>query len=412
MYDHQISNRLSLILFISQSFFSAAQIAIFALLSIVSVQLSGVESTAGLPSSTLTFAQALAAYPIGLIMGRYGRRIGLSVGYSASVIGGILGVLALAQGQLWLLLLSSALLGVGRAGADQSRFAAGELFPSEQRARVIGRIVFAGTIGAVAGPALVTPSIALANGLGLPPDSGPWLMGGGFYGLALTITFFLLRPDPIAIARQISDDEKLKNVTPSDNGRPLRHLLTIPSVQLAMIAMLISQTVMVVLMVMTPLHMSHHNHPTTDISLVLSAHTLGMFGLASLTGYLVDRIGRINTLFLGALTLIISALIAPTSTSTFTLVVALFLLGLGWNFGYVAGSTLLADALKGPERARIQGINDTLVAFAAGLGNLSAGPLFQFSDYIGLSMMALVLTLILIGFIFYWGRPKLKAKAI
>ncbi len=412
MYDHQTSSRLSLVLFFSQSFFTAAQIAIFTLLSIVAVQLSGTESAAGLPSSAVTFAQAFAAYPIGLLMGRYGRRIGLSVEYSASIFGGVFGVLALVYSQFSFLLLSAMLLGIGRAGADQSRFAAGELFPAEQRARVIGRIVFAGTIGAVAGPALVTPSIALATALGLPSDSGPWLMGGFFYAFAFVITFSLLRPDPMSIARQIGGEEKLKNDTFPQSGRPLRELLMLPTVQLAIVAMLISQTVMVVLMVMTPLHMSHHNHPTTDISLVLSAHTLGMFGLASLTGYLIDRIGRINTLFLGAFTLILAALIAPTSTSTFTLVVALFLLGLGWNFGYVAGSTLLSDALQGPERARVQGINDTLVAFAAGLGNLSAGPLFQYSDYSGLSMMGLALTLILVGFIVRWGRPKLKAKAI
>ncbi|MCZ2095984.1 MAG: MFS transporter, partial [Anaerolineae bacterium] len=138
-------------LFICQSLLSASQIAVYTLITIVAARLAGTESVAGLPSSTLTFAQALAAYPLAVLMGRFGRRLGLSLGYAFSMLGGIIGIIAVLLGIFPLLLVSAALLGIGRAGGDQSRFAAGEMFPEAERARMIGRIVFAGTIGAIVG---------------------------------------------------------------------------------------------------------------------------------------------------------------------------------------------------------------------------------------------------------------------
>src|SRR5436190_1031482 len=158
MYDRATSTRLLTILFISQSMFSAAQIAVFTLIAIVAVRISGTETVAGLPSSTLTFAQALTAFPIAIFMARFGRRLGLTLGYGAGILGGIMGILAISQGVFLLLIVSAALLGVARASVDQSRFAAGEIFMPSERARMIGRLVFAGTIGAIGGPLLVAPA--------------------------------------------------------------------------------------------------------------------------------------------------------------------------------------------------------------------------------------------------------------
>ncbi|MBZ0292034.1 MAG: MFS transporter, partial [Anaerolineae bacterium] len=188
MYNRATSNRLLYTLFLTQSMFSAAQIAIVTLTTIVAVRLSGMESVAGLPSSTVTFTQALAALPIALLMGRFGRRMGLTLGYSMGALGGLVGVLAIMQGQFWMLLLSAALIGVSRASGEQSRFAAGELFPTSQRARMIGRIVFAGTIGAIAGPALVAPSGQIMTRFGLDADAGPWAFAMILLTIAAIIT--------------------------------------------------------------------------------------------------------------------------------------------------------------------------------------------------------------------------------
>ena len=410
MYNRATSNRLLATLFVTQSLFSAAHIAVFVLMAIIAVRLSGTDSAGGLPSSTVTFSQALAAYPLSLVMGRFGRRLGLSLGYALGAAGGLVGVIAIVQGVFPLLLVSAALMGMARGSVDQSRFAAGEMFPESERARMIGRLVFAGTIGAVAGPALVVPSGQLMKSLTLDADIGPFAAMSALCALAALITFLLLRPDPMTIGRAIAADEKRKNED-EQPARPLSALLMLPKVQLGVAAALVSQTVMVVLMVMTPLYMHHHNHSADNISLVISMHTLGMYGLSAFTGYLIDRFGRIPMLFVGALILIASALLSPVSTNEYILAVALFLLGLGWNFGFVSGSSLLADALQGEERARVQGVNDSLVFFAAGFGSLASGPLFASGGYAAVSSASLALTLALIGLIFWLGRPQVEAKA-
>jgi MFS family permease len=410
-YDRATSNRLFYTLFIAQSMFSAGQIAVFTLIAIVAVRLAETESVAGLPSSTLTFSQAFAAFPIAIIMGRFGRRLGLVLGYSAGLLGGLVGVFSIVAGVFPLLMVSAGLMGIARASVDQSRFAAGEIFPEAERARMIGRLVFAGTIGAVAGPALVVPSGELMERLGLHRDIGPWFMICIFCGLAALLTFFLLRPDPMKIARIVADTEAVQSKTSANEPvRSLRELFMLPLVQLAIGSVLITQTVMVVLMVMTPLHMDHHHHGRDSISMVIAAHTFGMFGLSAVTGYLIDRFGRVTTLLAGAVYLIAAALLAPVSTNQYVLALALFLLGLGWNFGYVAGSTLLADALQGAERARVQGVNDALIFFVAGFGSLGAGPLFASGGFAAISLAGLILTLCMIGLIFWLGRPTLQAK--
>lgn len=393
-----INRRLSRTIFVSQSLFSAAQIAIVTLLSITAVDLSGTESAAGVPTTTATFSQALMAVPIGIFMGRVGRRLGLSLSYSLGFVAGIVGLVAIYHESFGLLLGGAALAGLARAGADQSRFAAAEVYPLSQRAKVIGWIVFAGTIGAIVGPSLVAPSGWAVEQLGLDENAGVWAAGGILYGMAALITFTFLRPDPMEISRALDEAEQTSQSTDVP-ARALRQIFQDPRVQLAMLAMLISQAVMVSLMVITPVHMNHYNYGNGEVSIVFMAHTIGMFGLSGVTGWFIDRYGRVNMILAGAVTLLISAILAPLNSAMPVLILALFLLGLGWNFGYIAGSSLLADALNSAERGRIQGINDALVATFAGVGSLSSGPLFEWGGYVGVSLMGIVLVLFLTGMI-------------
>ena len=407
MLNNRMSNRLLMVLFIAQSLFSAAQISVITLLSIVAVRLAGTEAVAGVPSSTTTFSQALIALPVALLMSRYGRRLGLTLGYAAGALGGLVGMLAVAAGSFPLLVVSAALLGAARSSAEQGRFAAGELFPEAARARMIGRVVFAGTIGAVVGPALVTPSGSILAGFGQNADMGPWAVAFVFSTLSALLIFFLLRPDPMVIARSIAATE-----THEDTGqqvvRPVGVLLRLPRVQLAILSAILFQSVMVILMLMTPLYMDHNNHGRESISLVIAMHTLGMYGLSALTGYLIDRFGRIAMLYVGAATVILSAILSPISVDQYILSVTLFLLGLGWNFGYVASSSLLADTLRGPERVRIQGINESLVFLFAGFGSLAAGPLFASGGYAAVSNAGIVLTVVYVGLIWLLSRQQVE----
>jgi len=404
------SNRLLYTLFIAQSMFSAAQIAVVALISIVAVRLAGVETVAGAPSSVTTFSQALTALPIALLMGRYGRRLGLTFGYILGALGGLVGLWSLATGSFPLLLVSSVLLGVSRGSADQSRFAAGELFPESERARMIGRLVFAGTIGAVVGPVLVAPSGTRLGSLGQNPDMGPWAAAFILCTLSALLVFVLLRPDPMTVAQSIAtvhaNTSEVKQPT-----RSLSVLLMLPKVQLAIIGALVFQTVMTILSVMAPLYMDHAHHGRDSISLVIAAHTLGMYGLSAVTGYLIDRFGGIRMLSVGGMVLIMSAILSPLSTDQYVLAVTLFLLGLGWNFGYVASSSLLSQTLRGPERVRVQGVNESLVFLSAGFGSLAAGPMFAWGGYVAISYAGIALTVALFAMISWLGRPQVEQIA-
>ena len=155
MYPLRVSHRLLITIFVSQSLFSAAQISIITLHSIAAGILGGSDAAAGLPTTVVTFSQSLMAYFMGIIMGRYGRRMGMCTAYGFGALGAILGTIAVLNGIFPLLLLSSVGMGIARSGSQMSRFVVGEIFPADKRAQMIGRVVFAGTIGAIFGPALV-----------------------------------------------------------------------------------------------------------------------------------------------------------------------------------------------------------------------------------------------------------------
>jgi len=379
--------------------FSAGFILALTLLSVVAVDLSGSDSSAGIPGTILTFSRAGLAIPVGILFDRIGRRNSLSLGYLVGIGGAAVAALAVANGQFYLLLLGVLLFGAGRAGADMSRFVAAEIYPVAQRASIIGTIVFAGTIGAVGGPLLVDPTSNIAESFDIVPETGPWIVAGVLIALTMLITFVGLRPDPREIGREVRDIETARINIPEAPPRPLREIFRDTTVQLAVASMLIGQTVMVMLMTVTPVNMDQHDHSKGAISIVFMAHTLGMFGLSPVTGRLIDRFGRVNIILSGALVLIASAIIAPLSTELPVPITSMLLLGVGWNFTFIGGTSLLSDALTTEERGRAQGVNDALVSGAAGLGSLSSGIIFGIGGFVVLSIVGLVLTLALTGMI-------------
>ena len=186
--------------------------------------------------------------------------------------------------------------------------------------------------------------------------------------------------------------------------RPLRQIFARPLVQLAVASMVIGQLVMTLIMVITPVYMHHQAHTTGEISLVFMAHTLGMFGFATVTGWLIDRLGTRPMIAYGAALLAAASLLAPLAANVVTLAIALFILGLGWNFCFVAGSALLSGELYAGERGRVQGTNDMLVALASGTGSLSTGVIFATSGMIGIGAAGLALTLAFVALAMWLGR--------
>ena len=390
-----VQQRITATLFISQSLFSGSMILSFTLLPIISAHLSGTDRAAGVPPTMMMLGRAVAAYPVGWLMDRTGRRLGLSLGYLFAAAGSVLSVLSISMWESFPWLCASVLLiGMGRGVSEQARFVAAEVYHPVKRAGVIGFIVFAGTIGAVGGPLLVSPSTWLAAYFGLHPHSGPYLVSVTLTALAFMLIVCLLYPDPMKVGRALAQD--LNGVEEKNTGRKLWQIFIDRTVRLGVAAMIIGQFVMTLIMVITPLHMSHHAHEATAISWVIMAHTLGMYGLSSLTSRLSDRFGQVKIVVAGALILSISTVLTPISNEVSMLAFSLFLLGLGWNFCFIAGSTLFFSGLLPVERGRAQGAGEMMVALAAGAGSLGTGAVFAEAGIVVVSAMGLAFSLVLI----------------
>ena len=391
-------HRIAAALFVAQSLLSATTIAIFTLTPIIAAQLGGSDAAAGVPSTVNLLGRAAVAYPMGWLMDRLGRRFGLSLGFLIGAVGAAISLWGVANNLYLPFLVGAAVMGAARGSAEQSRYVAAEVYPAGRRARIMGIIVFAGTIGAVGGPRLVTPSGRLAEQWGLAAMAGPFIAGLALFVLAMLITFVFLRPDPLQIGRIEAREEEKRNGPPAA-ARSLGQLFRHPVAQVAIAAMLVGQLVMTLLMVITPLHMSHHQHQNEAIANVIMAHTLGMFGLSSVTGWLIDRFGRYSMIVIGALLMIVSGLIAPLSTDVPLLALSLFLLGLGWNFCFIAGSSLLAGVLAAGEQGRAQGASEVVVALASGAGSLGSGYLFESMGLPAVSGLGIGLCLALVGMV-------------
>lgn len=402
------ARRITNTIFLSESIFSAAFIATVTLLSVNAALLSGADALAGLPTTMGLIGRAALAVPMGWLMDRAGRRVVMVLGYGIGALGMATGVIAVQSFSFVLLCVSSLIVGVNSATSQQSRFIAAEVWPSARRARVIGFIVFAGTIGAVGGPLLVAPTSALAAGLGFEENAGPYLVGVGLLTLAALLVAVLVRPDPLRIGRQYD--------TPTPSGaegvlatRAAREIFADHTVQLAVASMVVGQLVMTLIMVITPVHMLHEHHSNGEISFVFMAHTLGMFGFAFLTGWLIGQLGARPMIAFGAIVLVIASVMAAFAANLVALTIALFLLGLGWSFCFVAGSSLLTGALHPTERGRIQGANDALVALASGTGSLSTGAIFASGGMIAVGAVGLGLTLAFVALAAWLNQRRLAA---
>jgi predicted MFS family arabinose efflux permease len=271
---------------------------------------------------------------------------------------------------------------------------------------VIGLLVWAGTIGSVMGPLLVGPSSRWAEQAGFPASSGPYWLTGLVALVAMALLFLFLRPDPLQLSRQLGYEQQPAQADVA--VRPLRDIYANPRLRLAVAALVIGQLVMTMIMLITPLQMEHHNHGLTAISGVLMAHTLGMFGLSPLTGWLIDQRGRMTMIIAGGLVLVVASLIAPFSTNVYYLGGALFLLGLGWNFTFIAGSSLMAESLAVNERARAQGFSESLVALASGVGSLGSGAAFAFGGMVLVCAIGLACSLaFMAGALWATQRPTM-----
>jgi MFS family permease len=406
-----IGRKITFTLFLSQSIFSAGWITTATVNAIVGAELSGVVAWAGVPTAVFLVATALSAFIWGFVMERVGRRGGLTAGLTFGVVGAAMAGSAIVASSFVLFLAGMAFMGVAQASMQLGRFAAAEVHPPEARGRAIANVVLGGTIGAILGPLMVGPAGRLAAGAGLSEITGPYGASILLVGLVILLIFFRLRPEPMRIARELERQAEEQDQTLRE-ARPIAEILRSPAVIVAVTAMVIGQVVMVMLMVITSLHMKDYNHSLTDISVVISAHTFGMFAFSIISGRLVDRIGREKVILMGALILVVASLAARLSPDVLPLAVALFLLGLGWNFSYVGGSTLLTDQLSSTEQARTQGFNDLLIGLASAVGSLGSGFVYSVLGYNAMGFVGAIVALVPLSVTLWWGRRRMRLRTV
>jgi MFS family permease len=213
------------------------------------------------------------------------------------------------------------------------------------------------------------------------------------FAVASVLVFVGLRPEPRDVGRELARLYP-EAIPHGGESRPIFQILGEPAAITAVTAMVLGQMVMVAIMVVTSLHMEDHQHARSDIYSVISAHTFGMFAPSIFSGWLLDKVGRGKMILIGAFTLLMACFTAPISPDVLPLGVSLFLLGLGWNFCFVGGSTLLSDQLSPVERSRTQGTNDLLVGLASALISLSSGFIFDATSYTVMSLIAGAISLV------------------
>lgn len=365
----------------------SAGVAVGALLA---EQVSGSPRWAGLGGTFQVLGAALLAIPMARVMAARGRRPGLLLGYGVAALGAVGLVTAGVVGSFPLLLVSSLLFGGATASNSQSRYAAADLALPARRARDLSIVVWATTVGSVLGPNLVGPSRPVADLLGLPRLTGPFVFSLVGLLLAIAVVAVRLRPDPLVESRRraLDDGDDAGEPTHGSVLRGLRVALGSPAARLGMLTLALGHGVMVSVMVMTPLHMAHGHADITVIGFVISIHILGMFAFSPVTGWAVDRLGGRAVALVGSGVLTAATLLASASPmgESPTLAVGLFLLGLGWSCTLVAGSTLLTAAVPAAERPGVQGASDLLMGLAAGGGGAVAGVIV---DRLGFHQLAL-----------------------
>jgi MFS family permease len=347
---------------------------------------AGTDSAAGLGSTAGVLGAAVLAVPFARISDRRGRRTGLTVGYAVAVLGALVTVGAAALSSLPLLLVGLFCFGAATACGLQARYAAADLAAPEHRGRDLSLVVWATTIGSVLGPNLAGPGAELGRSFGLPPLGGGFVVSGIVLAIVALGLLVLLRPDPLLLARRIgggSSGPRPRRAT----GTALRAVWASPTGRLGLTAIVVAHSVMVGVMVMTPVHMGHAHGPEGTtlrvIGLVISVHVAGMYLFSPLVGLFADRLGRTTTVAVGGVLLLVAAVLAGTATSdaSIQLGIALFLLGLGWSCGLIAGSTLVTESVPVDQRPTAQGGTDLLMGLGAAVAGVIGGPLLAVGGF-------------------------------
>lgn len=383
-------------IFLAQAFGGAGLGAGITVGALLAQEMIGSDSSAGLPTALFTLGSALGALIIGMSSQKYGRRLGLAGGFFTGSIGSLGIIFAAISNNIPFLLLSMFIYGAGMASNLQTRYAGTDLASEKQRGKAASIALVSTTLGAVIGPNLIGPMGQFAKSIGIPTLAGPFILSGFAFLLAGLIIFTFLKPDPLLVSMAIAKASNKASIKGSTDLTAVK--VNKNGLFLGALVMVLAQLVMTAIMTMTPIHMGHHGHGLSQIGLVIGLHIAAMYLPSLLTGILVDKLGRKVMAVASAGTFLCAGVVAALAPpdSLFLLIVALVLLGIGWNFGLLSGTALLIDSTHISIRAKIQGRVDVLVALSGATGGVLSGIVFAQTSYAFLSLSGAVIALFLL----------------
>lgn len=375
----------------AQALFTITAITVMTLSGLVGSKLSPDPMLATLPIAAMMFGTLMGTLPASLFMQRVGRRAGFLLGAAlGGVAGGTLSVVGIATSSFWLFTFASLLLGIYQGFAMYYRFAAADVVRPAWRSRAISLVLVGGVIAAFLGPLNARATLDWFPGV---PDAGPYAVVTALAVLALFM-FTLLRVPP-------------SNEPGSElPHRPLRGIAAQVDFKVAVLCSAVGYAIMIMLMGATPLGMRNAGFGMADIAFIMQWHVLGMFAPSFVTGSLIARLGLGNILLTGVLLLVLSVLIAAAGQSLSHYWFALVLLGVGWNFLFVGGSTLLTETHSVSERGITQGVNDLIVYGMVVAGSLLSGVLVHHLGWVMLNLLSLIPILLTLGVILWWRSGK------
>ncbi|MBB2946911.1 MFS family permease [Actinoplanes lutulentus] len=381
----------------------------------------------GLAGACVTAGAAIMAQLLSRVMRRRGRRAGMQLGYGLAALGSLLAFAGVETGLLPIFLVGLVLFGAGTATNLLARYAATDLAAPGHRSTAMGRILFASTFGAIAGPLLIIPAEQAGESwFGLAKYSGPWLLSALLFTATMINVAVRLRPDPLLILQVVmGKTSATAGATSATTGatsattgkagaatenagaatgttsvdRPvslpvaLAAIRNDPTARLGLIAMVLTQLVMIGLMAMAPVVMKHQGHETLG-PFVLSIHLVGMYAFSPLAGRYADRFGPRAALRAGVWVMIGSSVLSLVAGhSVLIMFLSMGALGIGSTMGLIAGSSLLSDNVPADVRVQVQGTADLLTAASGGIAGLAAGVILTTIGFGLLGVVAALLTL-------------------
>lgn len=411
-YRNQVQKHTLRVVILSQVLGGAGLAAGITVGALLAQEMLGSDGLAGIPTALFTLGAALSAYLVGRSSNRWGRRLGLGYGFIAGALGAIGVVIAAALNNVPLLFLALFVHGAGSSTNLQTRYAGTDLADVTKRGTAISLAMVATTFGAVAGPNLVGLTSDFAISVGLPALAGPFVLAAVAYLAAGVTLLSFLRPDPFLLARQFEDESKVEQPIETESqglglaSQEIQSKIN-SGVFVGATIMILTQISMVAIMTMTPVHMRGHGFDLNAVGLVIGLHIAAMFLPSLVTGILVDKVGRVPMAIAAGITLLLAGITAaiPAAHSLGILIVSLVLLGLGWNFGLIAGTALIVDSTDPESRPRIQGTVDVGIALAGAGGGAISGIVMATSGYATLSLAGGFLALLLVP-VLLWTRNQ------